>query len=97
MDVPPSNIVLVHLGLGEQEEALNRLEEAVDARDLLLTFLTVEPRWADLAGHPRFTALLEGRPETVAPAVHGVSRRACGIDFQRKSRERTLGLASKRP
>ena len=30
--VPPSNIALVHLGLGEQEEALNRLEEAVDAR-----------------------------------------------------------------
>ena len=57
--VPPSNIALVHLGLGEQEEALNRLEEAVDARDLLLTFLTVEPRWADLVGHPRFTALLE--------------------------------------
>ena len=57
--VPPSNIALVHLGLGEQEKALNRLEEAVDARDLLLTFLTVEPRWADLAGHPRFTALLE--------------------------------------
>jgi hypothetical protein len=25
---------------------------------MLLTFLAVEPRWADLAGHPRFTALL---------------------------------------
>jgi hypothetical protein len=25
---------------------------------LLLTFLTVEPRWADLAGHARFSAVL---------------------------------------
>ena len=56
--VPPSNLALVHLGLGEHDQALDRLEEAVEARDLLLTFLTAEPRWADLAGHPRFTALL---------------------------------------
>ena len=50
--VPPSNLALVHLGLGERDEALDRLEEAVEARDMLLTFLTVEPRWADLAGIP---------------------------------------------
>jgi tetratricopeptide (TPR) repeat protein len=56
--VPPSNLALVHLALGEHDEALDRLEEAVEARDLLLTFLTVEPRWAALAGHSRFTALL---------------------------------------
>jgi serine/threonine protein kinase len=57
--VPPSNLALVHLGLGEHDKALDRLEEAADARDLLLTFLTVEPRWAGLAGHPRFTTLLD--------------------------------------
>jgi serine/threonine-protein kinase len=56
--VPPSNLALVHLGLGEYDEAMNRLGQAVQARDLLLTFLTTEPRWAELAGHPRFTALL---------------------------------------
>jgi len=56
--VPASNLALVHLGLGEHDEALDRLEAALEARDLLLTFLTVEPRWAALAGHPRFTALL---------------------------------------
>jgi tetratricopeptide (TPR) repeat protein len=56
--VPASNLALVHLGLGEHTKALDRLEEAVDARDMILTFLTVEPRWTDLAGHPRFTALL---------------------------------------
>ena len=56
--VPPSNLALVHLGLGEVDEALDRLEEAVDARDMLLTFLTVEPRWAELAGDRRFSAIL---------------------------------------
>jgi TolB-like protein/tetratricopeptide (TPR) repeat protein len=56
--VPPSNLALVHLALGEHAEALDRLDEAVEARDILLTFLTAEPRWADLAGQPRFTAVL---------------------------------------
>ena len=56
--VPPSDLALVHLGLGEYDQALDRLEEAVDARDVLLTFLTVEPRWAGLASHPRFAAVL---------------------------------------
>lgn len=56
--VPPSNLALVHLGLGENSRALDRLEEAVEARDVLLTFLTVEPRWAGLAAHPRFAAVL---------------------------------------
>jgi serine/threonine protein kinase len=56
--VPPSNFALVHLGLGEHEQALDRLEEAVETRDMLLTFLTVEPRWAGLARQPRFRAVL---------------------------------------
>ncbi len=56
--VPPSNFALVHVGLGEHEQALDRLEEAVEARDMLLTFLTVEPRWAALAAEPRFNAVL---------------------------------------
>ena len=57
--VPPSNLALVHLGLGQRDAALDRLEEAVEARDLLLTFLGVEPRWAELAGEPRFIAVLD--------------------------------------
>ena len=56
--VPPSNLALIHLGLGEYDAALDRLEDAVDARDMLVTFLTVEPRWAALAGQPRFSRLL---------------------------------------
>ena len=56
--VPPSNLALVHLGLSEHDAALDRLEEAVQARDILLIFLTVEPRWAALSHHPRFRAVL---------------------------------------
>ena len=56
--VPPSNLALVHLGLGERTEALDQLDAAVEARDILLTFLSVEPRWGALAGDPRFTAVL---------------------------------------
>jgi hypothetical protein len=56
--VPPSDLALVHLGLGEYRQALDRLEEAFEARDMLLTFLTVEPRWAALADSPRFAVLL---------------------------------------
>ncbi len=57
--VPPSNLALVHLGLGEHDEALDWLEKAYEARDMLLTFLIVEPRWTDLTGHPRFAPLLK--------------------------------------
>ena len=56
--VPPSNLALVHLGLGERTEALDQLDAAVEARDMLLTFLSVEPRWGALAGDPRFAAVL---------------------------------------
>jgi serine/threonine-protein kinase len=56
--VPPSNLALIHLGLGEYEEALDWLEKAYRARDMLLTFLIVEPKWAELEGHARFTSLL---------------------------------------
>jgi tetratricopeptide (TPR) repeat protein len=52
--VPP----LVHLGLGEYNEAFAWLEKAYQARDMMLTFLIVEPKWAELSGQTRFTDLL---------------------------------------
>jgi Flp pilus assembly protein TadD len=53
---PPSNLALVHLGLGEQDKALDRLEEAVEARDMLLTLLPWSP------GGPTLPATLAYRP-----------------------------------
>ena len=63
--VPPLHLALVHLGLGDHAAALEELERALEERDVRLTFLAVEPRWASLCSHPRFVSLLRrvGLPE----------------------------------
>ena len=57
--VPPYNMAIVHHGLGEREEALAWLEKAVEGRDVLLTFVAVDPKWETLRSDPRFDSLLE--------------------------------------
>jgi tetratricopeptide (TPR) repeat protein len=57
--VPPYNLALVHQGLGEREEALDWLEKAFDARDVLLTFVAVDSKWDALRTNERFVRLLE--------------------------------------
>ena len=57
--VPPSNMALVHHGLGEREEALAWLEKAFEERDVLLTFVAVDRKWDALRGDQRFVSLLE--------------------------------------
>ena len=57
--VPPSNMARVHHGLGEREEALVWLEKAFEERDVLLTFVAVDPKWDALRGDQRFVNLLE--------------------------------------
>jgi TolB-like protein/Tfp pilus assembly protein PilF len=52
--VPPVHRALVHLGLADREGALDALEQAVEERDVRLTFLAIEPRWAPLLNAPRF-------------------------------------------
>jgi eukaryotic-like serine/threonine-protein kinase len=56
--VPSSHFALIHLGLGKHAQALDWLERAFDERDIMLSFLTAEPKWEDLAGEPRFLSLL---------------------------------------
>ena len=48
----------VHLGLGELEPALSRLEEAVDERAVILIYLDTWPAYDPLRADPRFQALL---------------------------------------
>jgi TolB-like protein/Flp pilus assembly protein TadD len=48
---------LVHLGLGDMEAALAELEAAAAARQRLVMWLKVDPRFAPLRGRPRFDAL----------------------------------------
>ena len=54
------NRAVVHVGLGESEEALAALEQAVQTRDVWLVWLGVNPRLDPLRGEPRFAALLRG-------------------------------------
>jgi DNA-binding winged helix-turn-helix (wHTH) protein/TolB-like protein/Tfp pilus assembly protein PilF len=57
--VPPSNMAIVHHGLGEREEALAWMERAFEGRDVLLTFVAVDPKWEALRSDQRFVSLLE--------------------------------------
>lgn len=56
--VPPYNIALICVGLGNPETALDYLEKAFDMRDARATFLAVEPKWDPMREHPRFRDLL---------------------------------------
>jgi TolB-like protein/DNA-binding winged helix-turn-helix (wHTH) protein/Flp pilus assembly protein TadD len=57
--VPPYVIAIVYAGLAEDDAAFEWLERAYLARDIHLVFLTVDPRWDALRGHPRFADLVE--------------------------------------
>ncbi len=75
--VPPLHRSLAWLGVGESAAALEALEEALEERDVRLTFLAVEPRWDGLRPHPTFQRLLErvGLPNrNKAPRQDGPSR-----------------------
>ena len=55
--VSPAAIALVLVGLGENEQALDWLDKAYQARDTRLVYLQAEHRWAPLRTEPRFIAL----------------------------------------
>lgn len=52
--IAATKIALVHLGLGDREEAIRWLRRACDERDVGLTFLRANPRWSELRGHPGY-------------------------------------------
>ncbi len=56
--VAPHHEALVLHALGRDEEALCRLRQAVDVRDVYVTFLGVDPKWDRLRGSPEFRDLL---------------------------------------
>ncbi len=53
----PLTFALVHAGLGNREETLAALEQAVDAHAAQLVLLPTDPVWNDVRGEPRFRAL----------------------------------------
>ncbi len=57
--VPGTAIALIHLGLGEKEEALDLLEKEIDDRGPYSTYYAVMPELDDLRTEPRFKAMLK--------------------------------------
>ena len=56
--VDPSNIALVHVGLGDKARALELLEKAYEDHAMRLLFVKVYPQFDPLRGEPRFQDLL---------------------------------------
>ena len=57
--VPATVYAVVHLGLGENERALDWLEKGCDQRDTPLIAVKVHPLYDPLRAYPRFQSLLE--------------------------------------
>jgi len=57
--ISPFRIALVQVGLGDRDAALCSLERAFEIRAVDLSEVNVDPRFAPLAGEPRFVALLQ--------------------------------------
>jgi TolB-like protein len=62
--VPAYDMAVVHLGLGESDEAFAWLEKALEERSSWMVYLNVEPRWGGVREDPRFRDLQRrvGRP-----------------------------------
>ncbi len=56
--VSPYTVAAIHAGLGDQEQAFNWLEKAVEGRDIWLMNLKVDPVFAKLRSNRKFTDLL---------------------------------------
>jgi tetratricopeptide (TPR) repeat protein len=56
--VDPMIPALVHVGLGETDQALDLIEQACEQHALLLTFLAGDPRFDPLRAAPRFQDVL---------------------------------------
>ena len=57
--VPPYAIALVHAGLGRPDAAFASLRQALDAHDVHLMVLSIDPKWDPFRGNSRFLAIVE--------------------------------------
>ncbi len=65
--VPPYAMALIHTGLNQHQESMEWLERALDARDVHLVFLTIDPKWDSLRNDARFASLLKRTRFVCAP------------------------------
>jgi len=57
--VPAYNFAMIYSGLGQQDEALKRLEKSYQEREVQLTFIKVDMSWNEFRSEPRFAALIK--------------------------------------
>ncbi len=57
--MPSPQLALIHLGLGENEQALDLLEQGLEERSFWMIYLKADPVYDCLRAHPRFIRLLE--------------------------------------
>jgi DNA-binding winged helix-turn-helix (wHTH) protein/TolB-like protein/Tfp pilus assembly protein PilF len=57
--VPPYNLALICNALGDGGKALDYLEKSFAEKDVRMVFLKVEPKWNNLRGAARFSALMK--------------------------------------
>ncbi len=57
--ISPYQVALIYNFLGERENALSSLEQALEERESWLVWMGVEPSFDNLRGEPRFIRLLE--------------------------------------
>jgi adenylate cyclase len=58
--VSPGELAVLHLSLGDREEALALLKKAYEAHDLQLQYLKVDPQYDSLRSDPRFQTIMQG-------------------------------------
>ena len=56
--VPAYNLAMIHNGLGQPDQAIQLLEEALKTRDARMILLKVDPKWDELRSDPRFIDLM---------------------------------------
>jgi tetratricopeptide (TPR) repeat protein len=57
--VPPFNLAIVYLGMGDSERAMDYLEHAYSAHNMWLALLKMDPMFDPLRKEPRFIALMK--------------------------------------
>ena len=63
--VPPYAMALVQAGLGRLDAAFASLRLALDARDVHLMLLTIDPKWDAFRSDSRFLAITTYAPAPV--------------------------------
>ncbi len=57
--VSSPQLALIYLGLGETDQALDRLEQGFEEKSYWMIYLKADPVYDDLRAHPRFIRLME--------------------------------------